>query len=133
MSEYNANPPGPQRWIERLTVSERWQHALLAVSFIVLVYTGFALKFPDTWLFAWFVALEKGYALRSWIHRGAAIVMVLACVWHLGYLLTRRGRGQLVSMLPRYEDVKEFVLNLGYLLGLRAEPPERGSCCGSRT
>ncbi|MBI4840968.1 MAG: hypothetical protein HY803_07820 [candidate division NC10 bacterium] len=26
-------------------------------------------------------------------------------------------------MLPRYQDVKEFVLNLGYLLGLRAEPP----------
>jgi formate dehydrogenase gamma subunit len=123
VSEYNANPPGPQRWIERLTVSERWQHALLAVSFIVLVYTGFALKFPDTWLFAWFVALEKGYALRSWIHRGAAIVMVLACVWHLAYLPTRRGRSQLLAMLPRYQDVKEAVLNLRYLLGLRAEPP----------
>jgi len=121
--ELNASPRGAQRWVERLTLSERWQHGLLAVSFIVLVYTGFALKFPDTWLFAWFVALEKGYALRSWIHRGAALVMVLACLFHLAYLPTRRGRSQLVAMLPRYQDVKEALLNLGYLLGLRSEPP----------
>ncbi len=114
---------GPQRWIEWMTLSERWQHGLMAASFIVLVYTGFALKFPDTWLFAWFVALEKGYALRSWIHRGAALVMVLACLWHLAHLFTRRGREILEAMLPRYQDVKEAVLNVGYLAGLRAEPP----------
>ena len=121
--EYNAHLRGPQGWIERMTFSERWQHGLMAVSFIVLVYTGFALKFPDTWLFAWLVALERGYALRSWIHRGAAIVMVLACLWHLAYIPTNRGRAHLLAMLPRYQDLKEGVLNLGYLLGLRAEPP----------
>ncbi len=121
--EYNSHGQGLQRWIERMTVGERAQHALLAVSFIVLVYTGFALKFPDTWLFAWFVALEKGYALRSWIHRGAAIVMVFACLWHLAHLSTRRGRGVLVAILPRYQDVKEAMLNFGFLLGLRGEPP----------
>jgi formate dehydrogenase gamma subunit len=123
VAEDSGHDRGAQRWIERLTFSERCQHALLATSFIVLVYTGFALKFPDTWLFAWFVALEKGYALRSWIHRGAAIVMVLACLWHLVYLPTRRGRRQLLAMLPRYQDVKEAVQNFGYLLGIRREPP----------
>ncbi len=121
--EYNTHVRGPQGWVERMTLSERWQHGLLAVSFIVLVYTGFALKFPDTWLFAWLVALEKGYALRSWIHRGAAIVMVLACLWHFAHLTTRRGRVVLVAMLPRYQDLKEAILNIEYLLGLRAEPP----------
>lgn len=120
--EYNSHGQGPQRWVERLTLSERWQHALLAVSFLVLVYTGFALKFPDTWLFAWFVALEQGYALRSWVHRGAAVVMVIACLWHLAHLATRRGRRVLVAILPRYQDVKEAMLNFGHLLGLRSEP-----------
>jgi len=119
---YNSHGQGPQRWVERLTLSERWQHALLAVSFLVLVYTGFALKFPDTWLFAWFVALEKGYALRSWVHRGAAVVMVLACVWHVAYLPTRRGHSHLLAMLPRSQDVKEAAQNFAYLLGLRSEP-----------
>jgi len=122
VGEYNDHTRGTQRWIERMTPGERWQHGLLAVSFIILVYTGFALKFPDTWLFAWFVALERGYALRSWIHRGAAIVMVLACLWHVAHLPTRRGRSHLLAMLPRYQDVKEAVQNFAYLLGLRREP-----------
>jgi formate dehydrogenase gamma subunit len=121
--EHNADTGGPQRWVERMTLSERGQHGLLAGSFLVLVYTGFALKFPDTWLFSWLVALERGYALRSWIHRGAAVIMVVACLWHLAYLPTKRGRSHLLAMLPRYQDVKEAVTNFGYLLGLRAEPP----------
>ena len=126
LGEYNSGHPVPQRWIQRMSASERWQHVLLTSSFIVLVYTGFALKFPENWLFTWFVALEKGYALRSWIHRIAALVMILACLWHLGYLLTRRGRAHLIAMLPRVQDVKEVLQNIGYLLGLRAEPPRLG-------
>jgi formate dehydrogenase gamma subunit len=121
--EFNSDARGPQRWILRMSIAERWQHGMLAVSFLVLVYTGFALKFPDTWLFAWFVALEKGHAIRSWVHRCAAVVMILACLWHLAYLPTRRGRSLLLQMLPRFQDVVETLQNLGYLLGLRAEPP----------
>jgi hypothetical protein len=88
--EFNSDARGPQRWILRMSIAERWQHGMLAVSFLVLVYTGFALKFPDTWLFAWFVALEKGHAIRSWVHRCAAVVMVLACLWHLASRICRR-------------------------------------------
>jgi cytochrome b subunit of formate dehydrogenase len=110
-------------FVLRMHLAERFQHATLAMSFLVLVYTGFALKFPDTWLFAWLVALEKGAAIRGWVHRGAAVVMVLACLWHLAYLPTRRGRSLLLAMLPRFEDAREVLQNLGYLLGLRAEPP----------
>jgi cytochrome b subunit of formate dehydrogenase len=110
-------------FVLRMGLAERGQHGLLAMSFIVLVYTGFALKFPDSWPFAWLVALEKGAAIRGWVHRGAAAAMVLACLWHLAYLPTRRGRSLLLAMLPRYEDLKETLQNLGYLLGLRAEPP----------
>jgi cytochrome b subunit of formate dehydrogenase len=121
--EFNGHSRGGQGWFLRMALTERWQHGLLATSFIVLVYTGFALKFPDTWLFAWFVALERGYAWRGWVHRGAAVFMVMACLWHLAYLPTRRGRSHLLAMLPRFQDVKETVQNIQYLLGLRAEPP----------
>lgn len=121
--EFNGHSRGGQGWFLRMALTERWQHGLLATSFIVLVYTGFALKFPDTWLFAWFVALERGYAWRGWVHRGAAVFMVMACLWHLAYLPTRRGRSHLLAMLPRFQDVKESVQNIAYLLGLRAEPP----------
>jgi formate dehydrogenase gamma subunit len=113
----------PVRFFLRMTPAERGQHLLLAASFLVLVYTGFALKFPESWPFAWLVALEKGSAIRAWIHRGAAIVMIGACVWHLAYLQTRRGRSFLWDMIPRYSDAKEVVQNCAYLVGLRSDPP----------
>ena len=37
-----------KRWFVRMTLAERIQHALLAISFFTLVFTGFALKFPET-------------------------------------------------------------------------------------
>ena len=35
---------------------------------------------------------RQGYAWRGWVHRGAALVMLLACLLHVVYLPTRRGR-----------------------------------------
>ncbi len=124
--EYADSQAAPQNWFARMSAAERWQHGLLFVSFTILVYTGFALKFPETWLFRWLVALENGNALRGWIHRSAALVMIATSLWHLVYLLTRRGRLQLMAMLPKFEDVKEVAQNIGYLLGLRREPPHFG-------
>jgi len=123
---YDSHVPGAQRWFTRMTASERWQHGTLLVSFIVLVYTGFALKFPDAWFFGWFTALENGYAIRGWTHRGAGVILILAGLWHLGYLWTRHGRSYLLDMLPRYQDAKEAILNVLHLVGLRAESPRFG-------
>jgi formate dehydrogenase gamma subunit len=112
---------GPS-WYLRMTLFERIQHGLLASSFLVLVYSGFALTYPESWPFRWFAVLEQGYAIRGWIHRGAALVMTLACLLHVIYLPTRRGRRFLLDMLPKLSDVRETVQHVGYLLGLRKEP-----------
>ncbi len=120
---YAAPVAETPRFYLRMSVFERWQHVLLTLSFITLVYTGFALKFPESWPFAWLAALEKGSAWRALIHRGAAVVLIAACVLHLFYLPTRRGRRFLVDMLPRASDIQEVMQNIGYLLGLRAAPP----------
>jgi cytochrome b subunit of formate dehydrogenase len=114
---------GALRFYLRMTRGERWQHGLLAVSFIVLVYTGFALTFPETWLFRWLAELERGYAWRSWIHRTAALVMTGAAVWHLAYLASDRGRRFLADMLPRVRDIREAVQNVAFLFGVRRERP----------
>lgn len=111
------------RWFVRMTLSERIQHATLAVSFFVLVYTGFALKFPEAWPFAWLARLETGYHWRSIVHRVAAVVMILAALFHLVYLATRRGRGFLVAMLPRLKDARDAGENMAYLTGHRDQPP----------
>ncbi len=111
------------RWFVRMTLFERGQHLLLAASFFVLVYTGFALKFPEAWPFAWLARLEGGYRWRSLIHRGAAIVMVAVAVLHLAYLGTRRGREVIVALRPRARDVSDAIANVLHMLGRRPQPP----------
>jgi cytochrome b subunit of formate dehydrogenase len=111
------------RWFVRMTVSERLQHGLLAVSFGALVFTGFALKFPETWIFSWLARLEGGYAWRSLIHRGAALVMVTTALFHVVYLVGARGRRFLLDMLPTLADAQQAIHNLTYWLGLSRTPP----------
>ncbi len=117
---------GAGRWYWRMTLGERIQHALLTVSFFTLVYTGFALKFPEAWPFAWLARLERGYAWRGLIHRGAALVMVGVALFHLGYLITRRGRETLRAMRPSRLDARQLWENLRYMAGRRPEPPAFG-------
>ncbi len=114
---------GTRRWYLRMTRGERLQHGALAVSFFTLVYTGFALKFPESWPFAWLARLEGGYAWRSLIHRGAAIVMVATTLLHVVYLFSRRGREMLRAMRPRPRDATDVLANLRHLAGLRRSPP----------
>jgi formate dehydrogenase gamma subunit len=113
-----------QRYVERLTVGERIQHALLAGSFVTLVFTGFALTYPEALPFAWLARLEGGYAWRGQVHRWAAVVMIGVSLFHVAYLFTRRGRQMLVAMLPGLKDVREAGQNLAYLAGRRSEPPK---------
>ena len=52
---------------------ERVQHAVLASSFFTLVWTGFALKYPDQWWARPLLLLEGARSMRSLIHRVAAV------------------------------------------------------------
>jgi len=108
----------------RLTLSERVQHGLLLVSFIVLVITGFALKFPESFWAAPLVRWEKDFPLRGLIHRLAAVVLIGGAVYHLIYLaLTAEGRKWLRLMLPEVRDVRNGLQTVGYNLGRRRELP----------
>jgi cytochrome b subunit of formate dehydrogenase len=118
----HAHPPSG-RWFVRMTRSERIQHVLLFTSFFTLVYTGFALKYPENGLFAWLARMEHGYALRSIIHRVAAVVQVVTALGHIGYMFTKRGRGTLLDMVPSLRDAREAMENVLYLVGLRRTPP----------
>ncbi len=118
----HGHAPG-ERWFVRMTGFERIQHVLLFTSFFTLVYTGFALKFPESGWFAWMARMEHGYALRSIIHRIAAVVQVATALIHAGYLFTPRGRGTLVALVPSIRDAREAAANLLYLSGLGKAPP----------
>ena len=90
----------------RFTVAERIQHWTLAISFIVLAVTGFALKY--TWPIPGFEP-QQGALWRGFIHRSAAVVFIALVVFHVGYMsLTRRGRLNLRGLVPRIRSVRDL-------------------------
>ena len=104
----------PKRTVLRMTLAQRVQHWLLLVSFITLAITGFALKYPDSWI-AYLVGNSEPFRRIS--HRAAAVLMMLLAVYHAYYLLaTREGRKLLWEMLPRIKDITDVFGNLRYLL-----------------
>jgi formate dehydrogenase gamma subunit len=111
-----------KRSIVRLTVNQRAQHWLLLTSFTILVLSGFALQYPDSWL-AWFLGGSE--YLRRILHRVAAVVMLIVGAYHLLYLgLSHEGRQWVKDMWPRLKDVKDVIGNFGYYLGFRKEKPK---------
>ncbi|HSQ00105.1 MAG TPA: cytochrome c3 family protein [Candidatus Dormibacteraeota bacterium] len=106
------------RDVLRFTVNERLQHGLLVLSFVVLAYSGFALKFPDAWWAVPFNWLGAGEPSRRLVHRGAALVMVGIGLYHLGWLgLSRRGRSQWQAIRPRWQDVRDVGQMVRFYLG----------------
>lgn len=108
----------------RMTTQQRWQHLILLTSFIVLVLTGFALKFPDSWFAA---VLGMSEHVRSVVHRVASVVLMGAGVYHCFYLaMLAEGKKMLRDMLPRPQDGRDAIGMMLFYLGMRKEKPKFG-------
>ena len=112
------------RPVLRMSLAQRWQHAVLAGSFIILAVTGFALKFPDSWLAR---AMGSSEPFRRWTHRIAGIVLLLAGIFHLIYLLvSKEGRRLVCDLFPVKKDLTDVLAAIRYLTGLSKEKPKIG-------
>lgn len=109
----------------RFTINERLQHFVLVVSFILLAYTGFALRYPAAW-WAWpFTAWSPGFDWRGVAHRTLAIIFGVLAVYHICYLsLTKRGKTQSKELLPGKNDFIYFFGLLKYNIGISKQKPE---------
>jgi len=109
----------------RMYTWERIQHLLLLTSFSVLVWTGFALKYPDQWWARPLLMWENVFPLRATVHRIAGAVLIGVALLHIGTLVaSRRLRQHWMELWPRIGDAREGSLNLMYLLGLRKQKPK---------
>lgn len=109
--------------VRRMRTGEVWQHTLLMVSFIVLVITGFALRFGNAPIINLIFGWDHGFEARGLIHRGAAVVLMLATAWHAIFLFSKRGKRFFVDMLPGISDLKDFIQKTLYNLGLSKTEP----------
>ena len=112
----------------RMSLSERVQHAMMMSSFIVLVFTGFMLHYPDAWWVKWIRDISPHvFDLRSILHRVAAVVMIASTLIHGYYiLLTPRGKQLLRDLLPKLQDARDPIALVKYNLGLLRDKPKFG-------
>jgi cytochrome b subunit of formate dehydrogenase len=109
----------------RLFAFERLQHALLAISFIILAWSGFALKYPGQWWAQPMLLWEGSTPVRSVVHRIAAVVFMAVTGMHVISLLASvRLRRHWRVLLPARRDFKEAFTMFGYNLGLRRQRAE---------
>jgi len=90
-------------------------HIVLAISFIVLAITGFALRYPDAAWVQFATNLGLTEPMRSTVHRAAGVLLVVFGIWHVIWVLTsQRGRREMKAMLPKLKDFRDLVDNLRY-------------------
>jgi cytochrome b subunit of formate dehydrogenase len=108
----------------RMSKGFRIAHAILLVSFAVLVWTGFALKYSDGWWAKPLLAWEASFGFRGLLHRTAAVVMLGAFAFHAVHLaVDRRARACMKGMLPNRHDFVELREKILWFLGQRRQMP----------
>ena len=110
--------------MQRMSTNQRWQHLILLTSFIILVITGFALKFPDSWFAD---LLGMGETVRSVVHRVAGLVLIAAGFYHVFYLaIANEGRRLVRDILPATKDLTDVFQAMTFYLGLGKTKPKFG-------
>lgn len=120
------SPAGRQSaYYKRFDRWQRWQHALLMLSFTTLTITGIPQMYSESLLGGGAIWLFGGIESTRIIHRVAATVLMFAAIWHGGDLtyrvLVRRLRW---TMLPTWKDITDFWQSMAYNIGLVKRAPE---------
>lgn len=119
--EGHVHIAGGERVVYRMTRLQRFQHLGLLTSFIVLVFTGFALKYPESMLGTIFI----NETIRGYVHRIAGAMLIAVSLYHIFYVIRyKEGRRLVLDLLPTFkdaEDIRDVVL---YYLGFRKDKPQ---------
>jgi formate dehydrogenase gamma subunit len=110
--------------VSRMNRNFRIAHWGVILSFPTLVFTGFALKYPEAWWARPLLLWEGHFAFRGAVHRAAAVLLIASTVYHMIHLvIVRRDRLFLKAMLPQFKDATDLLRVLAYNLGLTKIEP----------
>ncbi len=116
-------PHGPE--YPRFRLMARIEHIMLLISFTILCLTGLPQKFPFSPISQGLISFLGGIETVRYIHRWAAIVLILGSVYHLltsAYRLFVKRED--MRMLPELKDGYDLRDTVGYNLGFIDEPPK---------
>ncbi|MGQ9751563.1 MAG: formate dehydrogenase subunit gamma [Thermoanaerobaculaceae bacterium] len=107
----------------------RWQvlqHSVLVICFIGLAFSGLPQKFPNTNWAKGLILLFGGVERARSLHHFLGTVMALQLLWHaLELLWVHLVRRYPLTMLPRLKDLRDFLQQVRFNLGLAPEPPRQ--------
>jgi formate dehydrogenase gamma subunit len=111
----------------RFTISDRVEHWVQMASFTILAITGLVQKYATSPVSETTIRMLGGIETTRIIHRLAAIVLMLAVVYHLGALGYRLFvRRVQPSIIPTVRDIQAAWQMLLYNLGRQKNKPQQG-------
>lgn len=111
----------------RFNLSQRWEHALLLVSFSTLAVTGLVQKFGGHFISKAVLRGLGGINRVQQIHHLASYVLALLAVYHLLTLLYYWIVADVPArILPEKADFRHFFQDLKYYLGMQEEKAPYG-------
>jgi cytochrome b subunit of formate dehydrogenase len=124
-----APEPQPQRWFLRFTLAQRYLHAVLFTTFLVLAATGMVMRFSGS---IWAIRLARqvgGFGAILFFHKFCALILTLAFLIHLRDILARgvfkREKGIFwgpASMVANLKDVRDLIAHFRWFLGMGPKP-----------
>jgi len=130
MSGKTKSSPQPvqhERTFPRFSVAERWEHAVLLLSGLVLLLTGLPQKYREYSISQDLLSTPDRVELIRQIHHIAAIVLAVEVVYHLGRIIYLMAKRRLPGdLLPTWQDVRDAGHMVQYLLFLRSDKPKFG-------
>ena len=116
-----------ERSFLRFSVGQRWEHAILLLTGLVLLLTGLPQKYRDLSISQDLLSTPGQIFLIRQTHHIAAIVLSLLVMYHLGKILVLMSRRSLPGdLLPTGQDLRDAWHMLQYLLFLRKDKPKFG-------
>ena len=112
---------------QRFDRGQRIEHIILLVSFTILSITGLPQKFPDTGWGSGMIQWMGGIEPTRIIHRAAAVILILATIYHLAIVGYRIWvRNVRLTMMPGLQDAKDGLQALAFNLRIVRNPPSMG-------
>jgi formate dehydrogenase subunit gamma len=110
--------------VQRFNLVFRIQHIIMLTTFLLLFFTGWALKFHDVAGSQRWIQLWGGPKVAGIVHRTAGITMILDSLFHVFYLGYRASRGKMRwDLIPDCQDVRDLWQNIRYFLGFSPDKP----------
>ena len=132
MSGKRTNPSQTARFAQersflRFKPGQRWEHAILLLSGLVLVLTGLPQKYREFSLSQDLLSTPDRVNLIRQIHHIAAIILALEVLYHIVRIIVLLVRRKLPGdLLPTWQDVRDAGQMLQYLLFMRKDKPKFG-------